>query len=106
MAVHDRYDVRPRAVNRCMDEPFEITFPIACIKWRAVQIIFDNVFGGNEHRSNAAREQKTLGIVVVSDADMPKTVEYTLVIQNAIRVHQITHQLRANLALRRRRLRW
>ena len=63
MPVHHRMHVRPRFIDRRMDEALQIGRPVVGAMDRAVEIEHHDVVAFNQFRAARAREQKRAGSV-------------------------------------------
>ena len=61
MAVDDRLNIGPRAVDLAVDEPLQIYAATFGIERRAVEVEGDDVVAPDEARRHVAREQKWPG---------------------------------------------
>ena len=94
MAVHNCFYIRSSTVDRRMDKPFEVKRPTARVNGLAIHAEFKNVALGHDCWRPAASKKKFVGIVVIAHAYMTEAIEYALVIQDAVRIHEIFDKLR------------
>ena len=92
MAVHDGLNVRTRPINRCVNEAFEVNGAPADIDRSAFEVKLQNVFGGDQARRDAARQQETRRVLLVADADVAKSVDDALIVKDPICVNEILNQ--------------
>ena len=90
MRMDDGVHIRPRAVDLAVDEALEEMRDARRRADRlAVEIVLDDVGGGDEGRGEVAPEQIAAGIRGVAKADMAIGVEHALVDQNAVRRDEV-----------------
>ena len=94
MAVNDRHDIGPGAVNLAVNKALNIRAPILRVVYMAIQVAGQDVFGRHQRRGHAARNQKTLGVLVIAHADVTKTVDHALIKENAVGDSQLFNQCR------------
>ena len=88
MVVHHGVHVRPRFVDRAVDEALQIGRAAALVDRRAVEGIFDDVVALDALRRARPRQQIMLRIVGMPGADMAEGIDDALVGQDAIGGHQ------------------
>ena len=86
--MHHGVDVRPRLVDRAVDEALEIGRARVAHR-RAVEPELDDVGAGDEFRAERARQQIVVGLLRVADADVAVGVDHVLLRQDPIGDHQI-----------------
>ena len=94
MAVNHRRDIGPRAINLAVNEALEVHAARIVGREIAVEVEFVNVVGLHERGRHVARDQETIGALVVPDADVAERIDDAFVEQNMIGVDQVLQQLR------------
>ena len=92
MGMDDGHDIRPRREDRRMNEALEIKAAVLVPHRLTVQVELDDVLGTHQLRGERAGDQEAVGIVRVTDADMPVSVDDILARQNAVGDDEILDQ--------------
>ena len=88
MVVHHGVHVRPRLVDRAVDEALQIGRAAALVDRGAVERIFDDVVALDALGRAGAGQQIMLRIVRMPRADMAEGIDDALIGQNAVGGHQ------------------
>ena len=90
MAVDDRIDVGPAAIDLAMNEALDVERPTGIADRVAVHIECDDVVALDQCRRNLARQQVVLAIHGMPDADVTERIEDAFVREDPIGEHEIT----------------
>ncbi len=93
MAMNDGLHVRPRAINRRVDKPLEVHGTAARVERLAIPVELENIAGSDKRRRNAARQKESVGVLVVTRADVAEGIHHTLVGQDAVGVDEVFDEL-------------
>ena len=94
MAVHDRHDLRARAVDLAVDVALDEALALVAERL-AVGVELHQVGGGDERRRARARHDEALGPLVAPRADVPVGVEHLVLGEDAACGDQIVDELPA-----------
>ena len=89
VGVHDRVDVRPRLVDRTVDETLAVEVRLANPRDIAGHIVFQDVVGFDDLRAARTREQVRAGLRRMTDAHVSVRIEHVFVCQDAVGQDQI-----------------
>ena len=84
MVVHDRHDIRPRFVERAVDEPLEVRRAAARIDRRAIERELHDVIRLDAIGCTRAREKIALRIVRIAHADVSEGIDHALAREDAV----------------------
>jgi hypothetical protein len=92
--VHDRFHFGMGFVDFAMDVAFEIDGTSLRVDGVAVAVKFHDVSRRDKARRHAARQQKVFRVLVMAHADVAKTIDHALLIENTIGRDEIVDQTR------------
>src|ERR1043166_5874094 len=95
MAVHDRHDLRARAIDLAVDIALDEALALVAGGRLAVRPPLDEVRGSDERRGARARHDEVLAPLVTARADVAIGVEHAVLGENAACGDEVVDQLLA-----------